>query len=157
MSYIENNLTTGENLIYRAKLHWIVFFRSAFWFFIGYILAKNSTEPGSASAAFGGLLILGSIAMFISAIIRFKTSEFGVTNKRIIVKEGFISRKSLEVLLQKVEGIQVDQSVIGRILGYGAITVSGTGGSKDPFKSISNPLEFRKKAQEQISSVQDKK
>jgi uncharacterized membrane protein YdbT with pleckstrin-like domain len=73
------------------------------------------------------------------------------------VRVGFIHRNSLEVLLNKVEGIQVNQGILGRILGFGSITVSGTGGTKDPFHKIDAPLEFRKKAQEQIASVQDSK
>jgi hypothetical protein len=61
------------------------------------------------------------------------------------------------VLLNKVEGIQVNQSILGRILEFGSITISGTGGTKNPFHKIDAPLEFRKKAQEQIAVVQDSK
>ncbi len=71
------------------------------------------------------------------------------------MKVGFIRRKSLEVLLSKVEGIQVDQSILGRILGFGSVTIIGTGGTQDQFDMLKSPFEFRRKAQEQIASVQD--
>jgi|TARA_B100002003_G_scaffold192211_1_gene181393 uncharacterized membrane protein YdbT with pleckstrin-like domain len=87
-------------------------------------------------------------------LITVVSSEFGVTSKRVMVKTGFISRTSLETLLTKVEGIGVDQSVLGRVLGYGSIVVSGTGGSKRPFKMIRHPLEFRRQVQEQITSTE---
>jgi uncharacterized membrane protein YdbT with pleckstrin-like domain len=70
------------------------------------------------------------------------------------VKIGLFRRTSLEVLLNKIEGIQVNQSILGRLVGFGSITVTGTGGTKDPFHNIAGPFEFRKQAQEQIASVQ---
>ena len=89
--------------------------------------------------------------------ITYSTSEFGVTNKRVLVKVGFIKRHSLETLLTKVEGISVDQGILGRILGYGSIVITGTGGTKEPFHKINAPFEFRKQVQEQIATVQEAK
>lgn len=114
-------------------------------------------KVGGDYAFIRGLLIFLAIIAGISQIIMFITSEFIITNKRVIVKIGLIRRKSIEVLLNKVEGIQVNQGILARILGYGTITVGGTGGTKDPFKNIRSPIEFRKKAQEQIASIQDSK
>ena len=151
MSYIEQNLMTGENILYRGKLHWVVFFWPAVWL----IVATMFFASGVVAA--GGLFILGAIVTGIASFIAYTTSEFGITNKRVLVKVGFIRRNSLEVLLTKVEGIQVNQSILGRILDFGSITVSGTGGTKDPFHTIDAPLEFRRKVQEQIASVQDSK
>ena len=150
MSYIEKNLMNGESIVYRTKLHWVVFLWPIIWLVVAIIFFGS----GGAAAA-GGLFILIAILTGIASFINFSTSEFGITNKRVIVKVGFIRRNSLEVLLNKVEGIQVNQGILGRILGFGSITVSGTGGTKDPFHKIDAPLEFRKKAQEQIASVQD--
>ncbi len=153
MSYIDNNLMTGENVIYRTRLHWIVFIWPAIWFVVAMMLISGS----SSSATAGGLFILIAIIAGISAFISYATSEFGITNKRVIVKVGFIRRNSIEVLLNKVEGIQVNQGVWGRIFGFGSIIVSGTGGTKDPFHKIDAPLEFRKKVQEQIVATQESK
>lgn len=153
MSYIEKNLMSGESIIYRGKLHWVVFLWPIIWFVVAVLFFVS----GGDAAAAGGLFILLAVLTGIASFINYSTSEFGITNKRVIVKVGFIRRNSLEVLLSKVEGIQVNQGILGRILGYGSIVVSGTGGTKDPFHKISNPLEFRRKTQEQISTVQESK
>ena len=153
MSYIENNLMSGESVIYNAKLHWVIFLWPAIWLVIALLIFSSG---GDAAAAGGGAIVI-AILTGIASFINYSTSEFGITNKRVLAKVGFIRRNSLEVLLTKVEGIQVNQGILGRMLGYGSVVVSGTGGSKDPFHKISAPLEFRRKAQEQIASVQDSK
>ena len=153
MSYIEKNLMNGESVLHRGKLHWVVFLGPVIWF----IVAIMFFGGGGDTAAAGGLFVLIAIVTGIASFINYTTSEFGITNKRVIVKVGFIRRNSLEVLLNKIEGIQVKQGILGRILGFGSITVSGTGGTKDPFHKISAPLEFRKKTQEQMASVQESK
>lgn len=153
MSYIDNNLLTGENVTYRAKLHWIVFAWPVIWFIIAIILFSN----GANAAALGVIAIILSMITGIASLVSYLTSEFGVTNKRVLVKIGFIRRNSLEVLLSKVEGIQVSQGILGRILGFGTVRVSGTGGTRDPFHKISAPLQLRRAAQEQIVTVQDAK
>jgi uncharacterized membrane protein YdbT with pleckstrin-like domain len=153
MSYIENNLMNGENILYRGKMHWVVFLWPAIWIIVAIMFFGGSGD----TAGVGGLFVIIAIVTGIASLIDFKTSEFGITNKRVIAKVGFIRRKSIEVLLNKVEGIQVSQGILGRILGFGSITISGTGGTKDPFHKIEAPLEFRKKAQEQISAIQDLK
>ncbi|MGB8657690.1 MAG: PH domain-containing protein [Candidatus Zixiibacteriota bacterium] len=153
MSYIEKNLMVGENIIYRAKLHWVVFLWPVIWF----VAAVLFFSGGGVTAAFGGVFIIIAILTGISSLINYSTSEFGVTNKRVVAKVGFVRRNSIEVLLNKVEGIQVDQGILGRILRYGSIVVSGTGGTKDPFHKISNPLDFRKKVHEQVAAVQESK
>jgi len=83
----------------------------------------------------------------------YATSEFGITDKRVLIKTGFIQRNSHEILLSKVEAIKVNQGLLGRMLDFGTIALTGTGGTQDPFKNIVKPLEFRKQAQEQISKV----
>jgi uncharacterized membrane protein YdbT with pleckstrin-like domain len=153
MGYIDKNLMNGENLLYRSNLHWVVFLWPTIWFIVAIMLFIS----GGDIAVAGSLFVLIAIVTGIASFIYYTTSEFGITNKRVIVKIGFIRRNSLEVLLNKVEGIQVSQGVLGRILGFGSITVSGTGGSKDPFHKINKPFEFRRRAQEQIATVQDSK
>ena len=87
----------------------------------------------------------------ISAVITYLTTEFALTNKRIIAKSGLVRRRSVELLLPKVESIGVDQPILGRILDYGTITVTGTGGTKEPFGTIAEPMELRKRVNAQIS------
>lgn len=151
MSYIDNNLLSGEKVIYRAKLHWFVFI----WPIIWLVLSIITLSGGEEGAALGGLFIILTIVTGISSTISYLTSEFGITDKRILIKAGFIRRNSVEVLLKKVEGIQVNQGIIGRMLNFGTIIIGGTGGTKSPFKRISAPLMFRRKAQEQIVIVEE--
>jgi len=150
MGYIDQNLMSGEHVVYRTKLHWIVFL----WPIIFIILAFVFFASGKETAILGTLFFLIAILSAVLAFISLKTSEFGVTNKRVLIKVGFIRRNSLETLLQKVEGIQVNQGILGRIFNYGTILIKGTGGTSNPFHKIEAPMEFRKKVQEQIASIQ---
>jgi uncharacterized membrane protein YdbT with pleckstrin-like domain len=75
------------------------------------------------------------------------------TNKRVLVKIGWLRRQSLETLLSKIETIGVEQDILGRALDYGTIVVTGTGGSKEPFRTIASPMEFRRAVQEQIATT----
>ncbi len=147
MGFIDENLMGGEQIVYRTKLHWIIFRWTIIILAITFIMIFS----GSGDAAIGGFLLAALVG--IVNFITYKTSEFGITNKRVLIKVGFIRRHSLETLLNKVEGIQVNQGILGRILGYGTIVVTGTGGTKEPFPMINAPLEFRKKVQEQITAT----
>lgn len=140
----------GEHTVYRGKLHWVVFLWPAIWLIVAMMFSHGNS-------AVSGLFFLIAVVTGIGSFINYTTSEFGITNKRVIVKVGFIRRYSIEILLNKVEGIQVNQNILGRILGFGSIMVSGTGGTRDPFHNIDAPFEFRKQAQEQIAAVQDSK
>lgn len=153
MSYIEKNLMDGENILYRAKLHWVVFLWPAIWFIVAILFFISGTDTDAAVIA-GYVFTAIAIVKAIEAFIIFSTSEFGVTDNRVIAKAGFIRRNTIEIFISKIEAIQVNQDVLGRILGYGSITVSGTGGIRDPFDNISNPLGLKRKIQEQIAVVQ---
>ena len=83
-------------------------------------------------------------------VIERKTSEFVVTNKRIVVHVGVISSRSFELLLSKVESISVEQGLLGKIMKSGSLVISGTGGTKEIFHEVENPFEFRKTVLEQI-------
>ena len=153
MGYIEQNLTQGEQIRFHTKLHWIVFVSPIFLIAIGLacVILIYSYAPATILGIFSLLFFVPGILLGVSRVVTYKSSEFAVTNKRVLIKIGFIRRHSLELLLQKVEGIGVDQGFSGRIFGYGTIMVTGTGGTKEPFKNIANPLEFRKQVQESLS------
>jgi uncharacterized membrane protein YdbT with pleckstrin-like domain len=102
-----------------------------------------------------GLAGFIALATAIPAWIERRTSEFAVTNKRVIVKIGWIRRRSDETLLTKIEGIEVIQGIWARMLNYGTIIITGTGGSREPFSRIAAPLLFRRKVQEQILAIQN--
>jgi len=152
MGYIEQNLMPGELISYHTRLHWIVFVSPIFLIVFGFVFSLSLHSHALTVFAIVGLILFFSgILLGAARFIAYKSSEFAVTNKRVLIKIGFIQRHSLELLLQKVEGIGVDQNISGRIFGYGTIIVTGTGGTKEAFKDIENPLEFRKKVQQSLS------
>ena len=118
-TYIEKNLIKDEYVEFETTYHWVIFF--------------------SLRALF---------TLFIAPLLDRYADEFAVTNKRVIVKTGLISRRTLEMNLSKIESVNVDQTIFGRLLGYGTITIIGTGGTRESFPNISHPLAFRKKFQE---------
>jgi uncharacterized membrane protein YdbT with pleckstrin-like domain len=134
MGYVDSNLLPNEHVTYRARLH---------------IVAIVVAIIGGGWIALG-LGVIG-LVLLVPPWIRSISSEFAVTNKRVLVKVGLVRRHSLELLLQKVEGIGVDQGILGRILGYGTITVSGTGGTREAFRMIARPLEFRRQVQASLA------
>jgi uncharacterized membrane protein YdbT with pleckstrin-like domain len=150
MGYVENNLMPREKILYTTKLHWIVYGLTLFWIFLAIFFIIGGKEIASIAAFF----FLIAAIMGVSAIINQASSEFGLTNKRVIMKTGFIRRNSIEVLLSKTEVIQVNQGILGRMLGYGSLIISGTGGMKDPFHKIKSPLEFRTNVLSQIDKIE---
>lgn len=147
MGYVDSNLLPNEHVTYRARLHRIVYLFPVCVLIIALLVAL----AGGGWMAGGVVGVIGLVLM-IPPWIRSISSEFAVTNKRVLVKVGLMRRHSLELLLQKVEGIGVDQGILGRILGYGTITVSGTGGTREAFRMIAKPLEFRRQVQASLAS-----
>ena len=125
-SYIEGALTQDERVLHEAHVSW--------WSLWVPLLLGAVLLP-----AFGlGLLLWGY------AYVKYKTTELAVTNKRVIVKQGFISRQTIEININKVESIQVDQTVMGRLLDFGSLLIAGAGTPQAPLKGISKPLGFRR-------------
>ena len=125
MSYIDQSLVEGEILIHRARVSW--------WSQFGLVLLGIVT-----------LVVAIGLVFLIVAWIKVRSTEIAITNRRIIAKFGFISRNTMEISIQKVESIQVHQSLAGRMLDYGTLIVSGTGSSHAPIPSISDPMSFRR-------------
>ena len=150
--YIDQYLMPGENVVYRTRLHWAVFLPPLTWFVFAICLFLTFNR--GAVIVGGILLVFAVFPVAMTALIGRATSEFAVTNKRVLIKTGWLRRHSLETLLSKVEGIRVEQSIFGRMWDYGTIVVSGTGGSKEPFRGIASPMQFRRVVQEQIGHGQ---
>ena len=144
MGYIESHLLPGEEVVYKARLHRIIFWKSCALIILGAIFLF--LQP-----IVGGVVIAIGVFALLSPLVDYATSEFGVTNKRVIIKVGFLRRKTLELLLRHVETISVDQSVMGRLLNYGSVTLTGSGGVREMFHNISAPLEFRRQIQGEAS------
>lgn len=150
MSYVEKHLIPNETILYFTRLSWIVYLRAVLFFLAGLAVGLwGTTSPDSANAFYpvAGVLFLAGLTLFLLAFIRRRSSEFAVTNKRVIIKIGLLSRRSVEILLTKVEAITVEQTLLGRIFGYGTIIIIGTGGTHEPFHLIGDPLEFRRQSQ----------
>ena len=153
MSYIETNLMPGESIIYKAQIHWIIFL-PAIVFVIPAIWLIAEHHQGDNSGVFAGLLILIALVYFIKAFITKISTELAITSKRVIAKFGLIRRNTIELNHSKVESFNVEQSILGRLLGFGTIVVNGTGGGKTPIPCIDSPLDFRKNAMETIDQSQ---
>jgi uncharacterized membrane protein YdbT with pleckstrin-like domain len=153
MGYAEQNLMPGEEIVYKAKLHWALFLRPIGPLLFTIIIAALGSISSDTSffQCLTVVFFLLTIVTAIFAVITYLTTEFALTNKRVIAKSGFIRRRSVELLLQKIESIGVNQPILGRILDYGTITVTGTGGTKEPFETIAEPMELRKRVNAQIS------
>ena len=125
-SYVEGALVNGEKIVYIGKL--------SRWSF---------AIPISLGFIFFFVFGIGLI-FWIYAYVRYKTTELAVTNKRVIAKFGFVRRSTIELNLKKVESIQVDQSIAGRIFDFGTLIISGAGNPQAPIPGISAPMAFRK-------------
>jgi len=153
MGYVEQHLLAGEKVMYRAHLHWAIFILPA----ILTILMLVFLLLASATAIVWLLGVVVAALFWIHPLLKYHTSEFAVTNKRVIVKVGLVQRDSSETLLSKVEAIQVDQTIPGRMLNFGTITITGTGGTKESFPRIAAPMEFRRQVQAQIVDMEDRR
>jgi hypothetical protein len=164
MSYIDKTLVPGEKVVYTTRLHWIVMLGHIFaaivlWAMGGYILwygwQHAEMEPANRHVAeYGGAaLLLCGLIVILAGSIRRNATEMAVTTRRVVVKTGLASRRTIEMLLNKVETIEVSEPGMGRIFGYGSITMIGTGGTSEGFHKIGHPLEFRNEVQQQIEKL----
>jgi membrane protein YdbS with pleckstrin-like domain len=146
----------GEEVAKEARLNRIVYLPAAILLVLSLVLFAEVYRGGSetriAMPVPVAFLAIAAVAA-IPAFIRRSSSEFAVTNKRVVVKVGFLRRHSTEILLRQVEGITVDQGILGRIFDYGTIVVEGTGSDRTPYSGIASPMKFRLAVQEQIEKI----
>jgi uncharacterized membrane protein YdbT with pleckstrin-like domain len=145
VSYVDRSLGPEEAVRFRTRLSAVMFVMPVIVACIGVVLSLISNY--SAVHYFGLFVLAVAVIMFLIRYISYTSSEFAVTNRRVIIKVGVIQRRTLELQLAKVEAIAVNQSIVGRIFGYGDIVVTGTGGTKEPFHMIGAPLEFSRAVQ----------
>jgi uncharacterized membrane protein YdbT with pleckstrin-like domain len=150
MGYVDANLNQGETVIYRAKQHWAHFLKPILLLLTAVGLSLGNEDDAGMVAGF--FLLLAVLLGLRSAVVYF-TTEFAVTTRRVIGKRGIIKRQSVDLLLRKVEGVSLDQSVFGRLLGYGTIRVRGAG-DKVPFPFIAQPVACHRAVQQQIETVE---
>lgn len=138
MSYVDNALIKGEQVIHRARVSW---------------LAALPALILSVLLSMTLLLIPIAVVIMLIVAIRIYSTELAITNKRIIAKFGFIRRNTVELKLDRVEGLRVNQGIFGRIFNYGSIVVSGTGVTQTPIPAIDRPLDFRRLCLEAADSI----
>jgi uncharacterized membrane protein YdbT with pleckstrin-like domain len=158
MGYVERHLLPGERVLYKTRLHWVLFARPALVVLIGAGLAiavgqmSGGKETQAEAARWAGwvgigIMVLGLLWGFVHWV-ELRTSEFAVTTTRVIFKVGLVARYTTELLLTKVESIAVQQTLTGRLLGYGDLTVIGTGGTREVFRRVRDPISFRNYVQQ---------
>lgn len=166
MSYIDANLIPGEKVVYKTRLHWTVMLGHILFalFVLGapagillYYARKEQAETSAQNVHMllggAGVLLASGVAVIIAGLVRRNATEMAVTTRRVIIKTGLAARKTIEMLLNKVESIEVRETATGRMLGYGTIVVIGSGGTSEPFHKIAHPLEFRSRVQQQIEKL----
>ena len=164
MSYVEKHLIPGETVEYQTKLHWIVMLGHVAIaailevLAIVFLIASFSRHGAPEDVPSRGVTLLvaffwfaiGAI-FFIIGLLKRNATEMAVTNKRVIAKTGVANRRSIEILLSRIESVVVDEPAMGRVLGYGTVIVRGTGGTPEVFERIQHPLKFREQVQSQIA------
>ena len=149
MRYVRRVLQPGETIVYATKLHWLIYIHTILLAIACIILAGAAiatSDSQNISLALGiaaVIFILLALSAGLRAFIRRATTELAVTDHRVIYKSGLLSRHTIEMNRDKVESVDVDQSLLGRIFGYGTVVVRGTGGSLEPIRNIGDPLTFR--------------
>ena len=146
MSYIHKNLQTNETIEYKANIHWFIFVMPIIGLAFGYIFYSTKTSLTHYTGLI--ILILSSFQLLKRLLFKIST-EYVITNKRVILKSGILSRDALELMVNKCEGLRINQSFIGRIFGFGSILVT-TGGVTKTFRFVANPIKFRNEINRQI-------
>jgi Bacterial PH domain len=146
--YIDDILQPGEKVLYSTNAHWIFFLPAmAGWILTVALLVLSGMVPAGPSAlvCLSLAAISGIFALYKTATAWFHrwTTETDVTNLRVVHKTGFIKRQTFEMSLDKVESVDVNQSILGRILNYGDVSIFGVGEGNKTISTIASPLEFR--------------
>jgi uncharacterized membrane protein YdbT with pleckstrin-like domain len=157
MSYVAKVLQPGETILATGRYHWTIYLWSIFWALLGVVLflVMSTSSIGDFASELTGFeksrigevvllifLVLAALS-FIRAWFRQWTTELAVTDRRVIYKTGFIKRVTAEMNMGKVETVQVDQPVLGRLLNYGTVHIRGTGTGLEHLHRIADPLALR--------------
>ncbi len=156
MSYVARSLGPGEVIVHVARISWVTYVWSIVVGAIGVFLWVYAWRADLAPIwlyAGAAVFVLGFI-WFLVVRLRNGSIELAVTNHKVVAKEGLLARNTIEQRLEKIDAIDVEQSVLGRIFGYGDVTIHGTGVDSTPIKMISDPLTFRRKVEQAIEAKQ---
>jgi uncharacterized membrane protein YdbT with pleckstrin-like domain len=147
MPYVDRHLAPQERVVFRTRLHPVIFgnavgFAAFVIFAATMIILHNDLAPATVRLV---CLVTAAIAAlgFVSPLVSWRTSEFAVTDRRVMIKVGLLSVHTVELLNPKVEAIGVDQTLAGRLLGYGTLRITGTGGTVEAFPRVARPDALR--------------
>jgi uncharacterized membrane protein YdbT with pleckstrin-like domain len=144
--YIDEILQPGEKVLYSTNAHWIFYLPAiAAWIVVALLVFVSGLIPPAALASWAAAAVVAVVALYYTVKGWFHrlTTETDVTNMRVVHKTGFIKRRTFEMALTKVESVDVSQSILGRILNYGDVTVNGVGEGRETISTIAAPLAFR--------------
>jgi uncharacterized membrane protein YdbT with pleckstrin-like domain len=146
--YVDEILQPGEKLLYSTTVHWIVYLPGLFSLIVAIaaLVVYRGVDSGFAKIALLGLAVFAGLYGLISLLrgwFKRWTTEFDVTDRRVISKTGFIERRTIEMNMDKIESVDVNQTLLGRVFDYGEVVISGVGESWDPIFMIGSPLKFR--------------
>jgi uncharacterized membrane protein YdbT with pleckstrin-like domain len=155
LNYTSGILAPDERILYAATLHWIVYLSGLFFVVVGGLFGYFTPQVadflfGDVSgehlrkplALLGMCIVLMGLALLMGAYIRVASTELVVTNTRVVAKYGFVSRATFEIMLNRVTGVNFDQTITGRILGFGTVIVRGAGGDISPIDAVADPQTF---------------
>ena len=146
--YIDDILQPGEKVLYSTNAHWIFYLPAiAAWLVaLAFLVLSHLMVAGTPSLlclVLAGVSAVVALYKMLTAWFHRWTTETDVTNLRVVHKAGFIKRRTFEMSLDKVESVDVNQSILGRILNYGDVTILGVGEGRETISTIAAPLEFR--------------
>jgi uncharacterized membrane protein YdbT with pleckstrin-like domain len=146
--YIDEILQPGENVLYSTNAHWVFYLPAiAAWIVavILFIVSRATTIEGVILLCLSASAVVAIVALYWTAKAWFHrlTTETDVTDRRVVHKTGFVKRRTFEIALDKIESVDVNQSIMGRVLNYGDVTILGVGEGKETISTIAAPLSFR--------------
>jgi uncharacterized membrane protein YdbT with pleckstrin-like domain len=150
-SYVETIVGPGEQVLYIGKVSLYSILPSLIG---GTLLIVIGGVLTLAAGPFALVLSVLGLVWLLAGLIRRNSTELAVTNRRVIAKFGLVRRSTVELNLAKVESIRVEQTVGGRLFGYGSVFVTGTGSTMDPIPYIADPIKFRQAVQSATDAVQ---
>ncbi|MFN8545770.1 MAG: PH domain-containing protein [Candidatus Binatia bacterium] len=147
MSYVDRHLGPGERVEFRTRLHPVLFtgtvgFGLAVAAAVVLVVQRNELGLEAVLRLVGGGIAATALSV-VGPYVRWRTSEFAVTDRRVLVKLGFLSVRTVDLLVGKVEAVSVDQTPLGRLLGFGTVQITGTGGTIEAFSHVARPFGFR--------------
>ncbi|WP_024509500.1 PH domain-containing protein [Bradyrhizobium sp. ARR65] len=146
--YVDQILQPGETVLYSTNAHWIFYLPAIIaWIVVLALLIawRSATADWLVLLSLVTAAVVALVALYWTFRAWFHrfTTETDVTDRRVVHKTGFIRRRTFEIALDKIESVDVNQSILGRIFNYGDVTIMGVGEGRETIRTIASPLAFR--------------